>query len=110
MVVPEKVVKPIEVKVIGKVEMPVEKPIPVPVKQETVEVIRKEVVEADNSQIATIKSFLIDNLELIKKGDLTVDKANAINQTVQTFINVAKTELEYMKYSEKAKTLDVSKV
>lgn len=51
-----------------------------------------------DAQSEAIKAMLLDNLKAIQKGSLPVDRANAFNSTVQTFINMSKAQLEVAKY------------
>jgi hypothetical protein len=58
----------------------------------------KVVLSDTDPHISTIKDMLIENLKAIKDGKINVDQANAFNATVQTFINMSKTQLEYLKF------------
>lgn len=56
-----------------------------------------------DERVIKIKDLLLDNLEKLKDNKLSPEQAQAINSTVQTFINLSKQELETMKF---AKTLN----
>jgi hypothetical protein len=59
----------------------------------------KMIIYQPPSEIALIKEMLIENLKNIKDGNMPVVNANAFNNTVQTFINMSKAELEFCKFS-----------
>lgn len=49
-------------------------------------------------QAAAIKTMLFDNLKNIQAGKMDVNRANSFNSTVQTYINMAKAQLEIEKF------------
>ena len=46
-----------------------------------------------------LRGLLFETLEGLKNKTIAIDQAAAINHTAQSFINCAKVEVEFMKFS-----------
>jgi hypothetical protein len=49
------------------------------------------------NKIDDLRNHLFETIELLKDGDIDIEKANAIASVAQTVINLAKVEVDYIK-------------
>ena len=48
------------------------------------------------NKIEDLRNHLFETIEMIKSGDLDLDKAKAITETAQVIINSAKVEVDFL--------------
>ncbi|MBC7201896.1 MAG: hypothetical protein H5U29_00030 [Pusillimonas sp.] len=54
--------------------------------------------------ISSLRESLFDSLDLLKKGELSVEQAKAISEMSQVIINSAKVEVDYIKANNGGET------
>lgn len=53
------------------------------------------------NNIEELRSILFDTIREVKRGEIDLDKAKAIENLSQTIINSAKVEVDYMRVTDK---------
>lgn len=55
------------------------------------------VVTQDLAAVKSLHNTILDNIEKIKKDKSYIEQAQAINESIDTYIDLAKTEIDYAK-------------
>ena len=54
------------------------------------------------NKVEDLRNHLFEAIEMVKSGDLEIDKAKTINDLSQTIINSAKVEVDFLKTTGRA--------